>query len=97
MKFVVALLLQTHRLTDFSFYLCSYDNPDQGSDHGSDLQALFNAASTVSGDDSTLFTAMQQFWTSFVTSAAPKSEAAATNWTVSLLPSRSSESYLVYY
>ncbi|KIK68255.1 hypothetical protein GYMLUDRAFT_91814 [Collybiopsis luxurians FD-317 M1] len=55
-----------------------YDNPDQGSTHGAELTALFDPASDFSGNDAALFTAMQQYWTSFVIAQTPT---ASTTWT----------------
>ncbi|KAF5381500.1 hypothetical protein D9757_008170 [Collybiopsis confluens] len=56
-----------------------YDNPDLGSNHKAELTGLFNPASQFSGNDAALFTAMQQFWSSFVTAQEPRS--AAATWT----------------
>ncbi|KAE9392634.1 alpha/beta-hydrolase [Gymnopus androsaceus JB14] len=52
-------------------YHYHYNNPDQGSDHGSELIALFDPTSDFSGNDAALFVSMQEFWTSFVIAQSP--------------------------
>ena len=50
----------------------SYDNPHLGSDHGDDLDAFFSPPpSDANADDVSLFEAMREYWTSFVTSGVP--------------------------
>ncbi|KAF5392870.1 hypothetical protein D9757_000867 [Collybiopsis confluens] len=65
------------RLGSNSFHY-HYDNPDQGSTHGADLTGLFNPPSEFSGNDAALFTAMQKYWSSFVTAQTPQATA---KWT----------------
>ncbi|KAJ3719104.1 Alpha/Beta hydrolase protein [Lentinula guzmanii] len=64
----------------FNSFQYHYDNPDQGSDHGADLTALFDSASGFTGNDAALFVAMQQFWTSFVAAQDPNATD-TTTWT----------------
>ncbi|KXN87286.1 Lipase 2 [Leucoagaricus sp. SymC.cos] len=48
-----------------------YNNPHLGSFHKNDLQAFFGAPSNANQDDLTLFEAMRQYFTSFVTTGTP--------------------------
>ncbi|KAE9405659.1 alpha/beta-hydrolase [Gymnopus androsaceus JB14] len=71
-----SLSLQGQQMYGEARCICSglmyrYDNPDQGSVHAYDLIALFYSPSKYTGDDGTLFAAMQQYWSSFVTSQTP--------------------------
>ncbi|TFK39011.1 alpha/beta-hydrolase, partial [Crucibulum laeve] len=52
-----------------------YDNPNLGSNHGSDLMAFFSPPpNNANADDVALFTAMQEYWTSFVTTRQPTAQ-----------------------
>ncbi|KAF5377414.1 hypothetical protein D9757_009716 [Collybiopsis confluens] len=73
---LIASAMTEEGLTAFHYH---YDNPDLGSDHGSELTGLFDLASEFTGNDAALFLSMQQFWASFVITQEPRSEAMA--WT----------------
>ena len=63
----------------------SYDNPHLGSDHGDDLDAFFSPPpSDANADDVSLFEAMREYWTSFVTSGVPTTKSGLV-WEVELL------------
>lgn len=59
----------------------SYNNPDQGSDHGAELTGLFDAASDFPAVDAALFVAMQQYWSAFTLAQIPTAANVAT-WEV---------------
>lgn len=58
----------------------SYNNPNLGSFHGSELAALFAGPTPAREDDRELFLAMREYWTSFVASGRPSTT--ASSWSV---------------
>ncbi|KAL1725854.1 Alpha/Beta hydrolase protein [Schizophyllum commune] len=72
LRFICSAVLASERVPNT--YQYHYDNPDVGSEHGDELAAFFDPP-----DNSSFYSAMRQYWTSFATGNPPQADN-ATEW-----------------